>query len=344
MVTAFKKALLLVCKWFLSFSSRNAFEMEVHGALTSWTGRSMTLPVPILPKKGSHMRPMSRRAKTGKSGYSHLKFHLCWFFSSPKGVHAMEPQTNGLVPGDGSTDLVRRRWRKRRKDTTELCNRTVHPAGPCCRWWARRQVDGNVRLTGYPSCIHCQHVTLVSSCFQRFKHESKYENKFNGFFCQEALFFCGSNLKSLWARPDSLLTLGIELTWCILFFGHFGGLLERRFRGIEIPYQDEQTTCRTLEGSWVDCNAMSVARLEVNKAALKTKAQRLVRSSWDGGNIHHCGFFIFLFQKEGGSPDLKKIRCSNYWVVATQIFFIFIPTWERFPCWLIFFKWVETTN
>ena len=27
-----------------------------------------------------------------------------------------------------------------------------------------------------------------------------------------------------------------------------------------------------------------------------------------------------------------------------QIFFIFTPTWGRFPIWLIFFKWVETTN
>ena len=24
-----------------------------------------------------------------------------------------------------------------------------------------------------------------------------------------------------------------------------------------------------------------------------------------------------------------------------QIFFLFIPTWGRFPFWLIFFKWVE---
>ena len=27
-----------------------------------------------------------------------------------------------------------------------------------------------------------------------------------------------------------------------------------------------------------------------------------------------------------------------------QISFIFTPTWERFPFWLMFFKWVETTN
>ena len=27
-----------------------------------------------------------------------------------------------------------------------------------------------------------------------------------------------------------------------------------------------------------------------------------------------------------------------------QIFFIFIPSWGRFPCWLIFFKWVGSTT
>ena len=30
--------------------------------------------------------------------------------------------------------------------------------------------------------------------------------------------------------------------------------------------------------------------------------------------------------------------------MATQIFFIFTPTWGRFPFWSIFFRWVETTN
>ena len=32
---------------------------------------------------------------------------------------------------------------------------------------------------------------------------------------------------------------------------------------------------------------------------------------------------------------------SRWWF---QIFFIFIPTWGNDPIWLIFFKWVETTN
>ena len=134
MVKAFKQALLLVCKWFLSFSSRVPLvEMEVHGAIDFLDWEIYNSPIlPILPRKGSHMRPISRRGKTGKSGNSHLKFHLCCFFSSPKGVHAMPPNQR-LVPGDSSTDLVRRRWRKRREDTTELCNRTVHPAGPRCQ-------------------------------------------------------------------------------------------------------------------------------------------------------------------------------------------------------------------
>ena len=30
--------------------------------------------------------------------------------------------------------------------------------------------------------------------------------------------------------------------------------------------------------------------------------------------------------------------------MATQIFFSFTPTWGRFPFWLTFFRWVETTN
>ena len=41
-------------------------------------------------------------------------------------------------------------------------------------------------------------------------------------------------------------------------------------------------------------------------------------------------------------------KCDGFhlkiWVVATQIFFMFIPIWGRFPFGLIFFKGVETTN
>ena len=33
-----------------------------------------------------------------------------------------------------------------------------------------------------------------------------------------------------------------------------------------------------------------------------------------------------------------------FWMVATQMIFIFTPTWGRFRFWLIVFNWVETTN
>ena len=49
--------------------------------------------------------------------------------------------------------------------------------------------------------------------------------------------------------------------------------------------------------------------------------------------------------KTNSSSNLKvdgwNTIVSGWWF---QIFFIFIPTWGRFPFWLILFKWVETTN
>ena len=35
------------------------------------------------------------------------------------------------------------------------------------------------------------------------------------------------------------------------------------------------------------------------------------------------------------------VRITGWWF---QWFFIFTPSWENAPIWLIFFKWVETTN
>ena len=46
------------------------------------------------------------------------------------------------------------------------------------------------------------------------------------------------------------------------------------------------------------------------------------------------------FRSMSGDPIFLH-RWSRWWF---QIFFIFTPVWGRFPIWLIFFKWVETTN
>ena len=42
-----------------------------------------------------------------------------------------------------------------------------------------------------------------------------------------------------------------------------------------------------------------------------------------------------------GCPYLNATWKAGWWF---QIFFIFTPTWGRFPSWLMFFRWVETTN
>ena len=57
-------------------------------------------------------------------------------------------------------------------------------------------------------------------------------------------------------------------------------------------------------------------------------------------------FQSFVKAMDLGRKKTKRSSCcaldsSGWWF---QIFFIFTPTWGRFPIWLIFFKWVETTN
>ena len=51
------------------------------------------------------------------------------------------------------------------------------------------------------------------------------------------------------------------------------------------------------------------------------------------------GLTWLIFWQTLGWRRFKYI--TGWWF---QIFFIFTPIWGRFPFWLIFFKWVETTN
>ena len=62
--------------------------------------------------------------------------------------------------------------------------------------------------------------------------------------------------------------------------------------------------------------------------------------------IHVCVWISIplLSQTALGFEYIKSLLRwlkSRWWF---QIFFIFTPTWGRFSIWLIFFKWVETTN
>ena len=71
----------------------------------------------------------------------------------------------------------------------------------------------------------------------------------------------------------------------------------------------------------------------------------------------HQGFVHLFFGKLGHlRKDFKKHCFISYGGCTTmkakvsklgdgfKHFFIFIPIWGRFPCWLIFFRWVEATN
>ena len=51
--------------------------------------------------------------------------------------------------------------------------------------------------------------------------------------------------------------------------------------------------------------------------------------------------YIRYCQKPIIVSNFYTSNLSGWWF---QIFFIFTPTWGRFPFWLIFFRWVETTN
>ena len=62
---------------------------------------------------------------------------------------------------------------------------------------------------------------------------------------------------------------------------------------------------------------------------------------------------MFFLNLQGAlkCPESVGSRCwssgfCTCWITSWwfQIFSIFTPTWRRFPIWLIFFRWVETTN
>ena len=63
-------------------------------------------------------------------------------------------------------------------------------------------------------------------------------------------------------------------------------------------------------------------------------ATSLAGASFNAWNL----MVLMVRQRFFGGRTQKKPR----W--RFQTFFIFIPTWGRFPIWLIFFRWVETTN
>ena len=64
---------------------------------------------------------------------------------------------------------------------------------------------------------------------------------------------------------------------------------------------------------------------------------RLWRSTAVAESLSACA------AKKGGSIEMTCLAW-RWWIWWFQTFFFFTPIWGRFPFWLIFFRWVETTN
>ena len=86
----------------------------------------------------------------------------------------------------------------------------------------------------------------------------------------------------------------------------------------------------------------------------KLQSQDLI--VWPGGVCSKMAVWHELEMPSGVMEDAKGgfggmflnhpghqvfVMFTGWWF---QIFFMFTPIWGRFPIWLIFFKWVETTN
>ena len=60
-------------------------------------------------------------------------------------------------------------------------------------------------------------------------------------------------------------------------------------------------------------------------------------------NISHLWSNRWVFQYNSPKTQSQRIHVwyNRWWF---QIFFILAPIRGRFPCWLIFFRWIESTN
>ena len=95
---------------------------------------------------------------------------------------------------------------------------------------------------------------------------------------------------------------------------------------------------------WFKLMTYTYTKNENMLASWKGSSLRRVPSYVNRWNVSRChGQIASTFGHSPGSYVLWKWckSLSRWWF---QIFFMFTPTWGRFPIWLIFFKGVKTTN
>ena len=76
-------------------------------------------------------------------------------------------------------------------------------------------------------------------------------------------------------------------------------------------------------------------------ASFRYLAENMRIDTWELKWNHFLGWFFWRMNTYFCGCQRGTKTSSTWWF---QIFFIFTPIWGRFPFWLIFFKWVETTN
>ena len=72
----------------------------------------------------------------------------------------------------------------------------------------------------------------------------------------------------------------------------------------------------------------------------KTPVRSTWPVSWSAAVCRKRNIEVFKCHIVTGTSEIQT-GFSRWWF---QIFFISTPTWGRFPFWVIFFNWVETTN
>ena len=90
---------------------------------------------------------------------------------------------------------------------------------------------------------------------------------------------------------------------------------------------------------WFDLSHIVPTQPQDLRVAVCCGAQEAVQRALDEGAAEKQIPTAKSSWKTGGLSS-KKVAGWWFWI----FFLIFIPIWGRFPIWLTFFKWVETTN
>ena len=112
--------------------------------------------------------------------------------------------------------------------------------------------------------------------------------------------------------------------------------------------QDPSGAKRIMKVNWSTCilHVLYIYMYDVSKFG-RCKIQLNISSIWSSTDAASG------FKAMNGAVEVQNLHTSHthqptltvtYWVVVSKIFYFHPENWGRFPFWLIFFRWAETTN